>query len=563
MKTRRTVAFGLLQLLLILFCSHIAGAAQLAGSRVVVVGGDRYYPPYEFINSDGEPDGYNVELTRAIAEVMGVKVDIRLDTWQKMRRALADGTVDVLQGIVFSEERSRIFDFTPNHTIVHESLYRRYGTLPVDALSDLNGKSVIVQDSGRMHDFLLSTGMEINLVLTDTHADALRLLSSGQHDFALVSNLPAIYLGKKLQLSNIIPAGKPVSGERYCYGVKKGNTELLTLFSEGLAILKNTGRHQEIYEKWLGPFEGQPHSWKKILKRVAVILVPLLFTMIVIVAWNYTLKRKVALRTRQLHQHQQQLIQADKLTSLGTLVSGVAHEINNPNSLILLNTPVIIEAFEDALPILESHYQARGDFPLGGLSYSRMREEVPAMLTEMNAGARRIKRIVEDLKDFARRDDSVFSDDVDFNETVHAAVRLVKNSIKKATHKFSIRCGENLPPIRGNVQRIEQVVVNLILNACQALPDPEKSIRLRTRQSPGRDRVMLEVHDQGEGIAEEHLPHITDPFFTTKRQSGGTGLGLSVSASIVRDHNGSMAFSPNPKGGTIAVLTLPVGKEEI
>lgn len=244
----------------LLFWIHTGQSAELASSKIVVIGGDHYYPPYEFINKNGESDGYNVELTRAIAEVMGFKVEVRLGSWHVMRKALENGEIDALQGIVFSEERSRLFDFTPNHTIVNESLFRRYGTPPISDLSDLEGKSVIVQNYGRMHDYLLATGLDIELILTDTHADALRLLASGKHDFALISNLPAVYLGKKLKLSNIIPDGKPVSGERYCYAVKKGNTELLTLLSEGLAILKNTGRHKEIYEKWL-PLEPWSREW--------------------------------------------------------------------------------------------------------------------------------------------------------------------------------------------------------------------------------------------------------------------------------------------------------------
>jgi len=112
--------------------------------------------------------------------------------------------------------------------------------------------------------------------------------------------------------------------------------------------------------------------------------------------WSYTLKREVAVRTKQLYEQQQKLVHADKMISLGILVSGVAHEINNPNSLMLMNTPAIADAFGNALPILDSHYRKHGDFTFGGLDYSRMREEVPAMLSEMNEGAKRIKRIVED-----------------------------------------------------------------------------------------------------------------------------------------------------------------------
>ena len=183
------------------------------------------------------------------------------------------------------------------------------------------------------------------------------------------------------------------------------------------------------------------------------------------------------------------------------------------------------------------------------------------MLDEMLEGARRIKRIVEDLKDFARRDDAPRLEPVDLSAVVRAAVRLVDNSIRKATTRFELACADHLPKVRGNPQRIEQVVVNLILNACQALPDPSRAIRVATRHEPQRRAVVLEVQDDGVGIRPEDLSRLTDPFFTTKRDSGGTGLGLSVSAGIVKEHGGLLEFRSAPGAGTTVVLTLPAMEE--
>jgi polar amino acid transport system substrate-binding protein len=276
------------------------------------------------------------------------------------------------------------------------------------------------------------------------------------------------------------------------------------------------------------------------------------------------LEKEVAERQRamdELRVRQRQLIQADKMTSLGILVSGVAHEVNNPTGLILLNLPHLQKAWEDAEPVLEEHYRQAGDFRLGWLQYSRMREEIPQMLAEMQEGARRIKRIVEDLKDFARRDDADLSAAVDLNAVVAAALRLVDNSIRKATRHFAVEYAAEPPRFRGNHQRIEQVVVNLVLNACQALPDSERGIYLRTWHDAGQQAVLLEVRDEGEGIAQEQLPHLTDPFFTTKRETGGTGLGLSVSAGIVKEHGGSLAFCSAVGAGMTVTLTLPACQE--
>src|SRR6185369_5955524 len=110
--------------------------------------------------------------------------------------------------------------------------------------------------------------------------------------------------------------------------------------------------------------------------------------------------------------------------------------------------------------------------------------------------------------------------------------------------------------------RVEQVVVNLLLNACQALPDQDRRISLDTFPDPDADAVVLRLSDEGTGIAPEHIPHLTDPFFTTKRETGGTGLGLSVWASIVKEHDCSLEFKSDPGRGTTVVLTLPCARRE-
>jgi polar amino acid transport system substrate-binding protein len=140
-------------------------------------------------------------------------------------------------------------------------------------------------------------------------------------------------------------------------------------------------------------------------------------------------------------------------------------------------------------------------------------------------------------------------------------VRLVDNPLRKATQRFELELEDGLPAVRGSARRIEQVVVNLLLNACQALPDPARRVRLATRHDARRSAVVLEVHDEGVGIPPEHLSRLTDPFFTTKREAGGTGLGLSVSEGIVKEHGGALEFSSTVGAGTVVALVLPVMPE--
>ena len=528
-------------------------------NRPIIVGGDYNFPPYEYLDKQGKAVGYNVELTRAIADVMGIDVEIRLGDWDNMVEALDNGEIDVLQGIVASEERKKRYVFSSPHAIIHHSIFAREGSPEPESLQGLDNKEVMVQNKSIMHEYLLENQVNAIIFPVTAHVDALRLLASGKHDYALVANLPGLYLEKEFGLTNLSVVGKPFTSQRYGYGVLRGNESLVAQFSEGLAILKNTGRQQEIYNKWLGVLEQQNESpWQR-FGLIAVLVSILLFVVTGgVMVWNRTLKSQVDKRTVELREHQQQLIQADKMASLGILVSGVAHEINNPTGLLLLNLPLLKDTWRDSQVVLEKYYQEHGDFSLAGLKYSRLRDELPIILEEMNGGAMRIKRIVEDLKDFARHDTVENDQLVNLNTVVETAIRLVDTSIRKSTHNFVASYDSSLPELHVNAQRIEQIMINLILNACQALTNLGQKVEVVTEYVRAQKKVIIRVTDEGCGIEKENITRLTDPFFTTKREHGGTGLGLSVSAGIAKAYGGQLLFTSERGKGTEVILELPI-----
>lgn len=546
--------------------ANIPEAANWDSRGIIVVGGDYNFPPYEYLDAQGRPTGYNVEITKAIAEIMGMDIRITLGDWDDMRAGMESGEIDVLQGMTITEERQKTITFSPPNVMVQQSIFARKGAPDVTRLEDMRGKEIIVQSQGSMHDYLLENNFGIeSIVPVTTHVDALRLLSSGKHDYAIVANLPGLFLGKELGLSNLFVAGKPFTAGGYTYAVTKGNEALLAQFSEGLAILRNTGRQQEIYDKWLGILEEDDDSlpWRQFGLAALVLSFVLLLITGAVTVWNRALKVQVDKRTEELRVHQKQLIQADKMSSLGVLVSGVAHEINNPTSLLLLNLPLVKDVWSDLQIVLDKHYENDKEFRLAGLDYSRVRDELPLVIDEMSGGAYRIKRIVEDLKDFARNSSEDNDDRIDINDVVHAAIRLVENSIRKSTDYFTMNCRSDVPLVHANAQRIEQVVVNLLLNACQSLESRDDPVFIDTFYDDKKQQVSIIVKDQGCGVAEENLGRLTDPFFTTKREHGGTGLGLSVSAGIAKSHGGFLEFSSQENIGTIATLTLPIHEKKI
>ena len=254
---------------------------------------------------------------------------------------------------------------------------------------------------------------------------------------------------------------------------------------------------------------------------------------------------------------QEQLVQANKMASLGILVSGMAHEINNPNNFIVLNGEILAMAWQNVTPILEKYYQENGDFLLAGMPYTQARTKIDQLIPGILEGAARIAKIVEALRDFAREDTGDLDQPVDVNSVIESAIVIMNNLIQKSTDRFSVELMENLPKIRGNPQQLEQVIINLITNSCQAIRAPQECLVVSTSYNKGSDQIIITILDEGEGVPPENLNRIIEPFFTTKGDEEGTGLGLSVSYSIVKNHGGELHFTSNGGKGTIATVRLP------
>ncbi len=259
---------------------------------------------------------------------------------------------------------------------------------------------------------------------------------------------------------------------------------------------------------------------------------------------------------------EQQLIRADKMASLGTLVSGVAHEINNPNYIVNASVSMISGIWKDAVPILDRYFEGDGGLLIGGLRYAEARKEVPEMLQGALEASDQMKVIVQELRDYAEGIELGELEQVDINVVVQRAVTLLSSLLKNTTDQFSVDLGSNIPKLRASFHQLEQVVINLVQNSCQALPDKSLRIGISTAYDARKDAVILKVTDEGIGIPEEALPHVADPFFTTKRDEGSTGLGLSTSNSIVADHGGTMHFESVPGERTTATVILPLAASD-
>lgn len=262
------------------------------------VSGDHAYPPYEYLE-DGLPVGFNIELLLAVAEVMGMQAEVELRPWEDARASLKDGRTDVLAGMYYSEERARDFSFSVPHTMISSGLFIRKGS-PIKGLKDLQGRKVLVQDGDIMHDYLLSNPTGAQIVTVRDPVEALRLISEGKGDAALLSSkVQGMYFVNRFEYKNIIALETGLSPRKYCFAVAKGNEELLNRLNEGLAILKSNNRYQQIHNKWFGVYEAPDYwrqTWRYLLPTIVIMLALVLTGFI----WSWTLKQTVIQRTKEL-----------------------------------------------------------------------------------------------------------------------------------------------------------------------------------------------------------------------------------------------------------------------
>ncbi|MCP5106233.1 MAG: hypothetical protein GY950_22795 [bacterium] len=275
---------------------------------------------------------------------------------------------------------------------------------------------------------------------------------------------------------------------------------------------------------------------------------------IVDISERVTLEKKLESISRT---HHDQLLQADKMISLGILASGMAHEINNPNNSIMLNVSVLQKAWKSIIPVLNEFQRERGEFKVGGMKYEKMKKKMPALFSGLTESSKKIQRIVNDLKYFSGKDQISIKSQVDIESVVRSAISLTGNMIQKSTRNFKAVYEKNLPNVMGNFQNLEQVVINLIQNACQALDNSGSGIFITITYDRKNREIVAAVKDEGAGIPKKDLKYISEPFFTTKRSSGGTGLGLYMSSKIVSDHGGTIHFFSTTGEGTTVEVRLP------
>lgn len=660
-------------IILLTFSTSFAETGK-ANNSSLKVRGDWNYPPFEFIEN-GEAKGFNVDLMKAISRVMGLEIDLELYNWKKVTEELAAGQIDIITGMNYSKDRDKIYDFCKINLKVFPSIFVRKEST-IKSLSDLKNREVIVQNGDIMHDYALKHLGNSKLIVVESHLEAVKLLSSGKHDCALLAKMQGMYFATRAGIDNIRTIDISISPLLYSPAVREGNNYLLDILNEGLQILKVTGEYDKIRERWLGVYKKEL-TFLEILKYAAWILIPLLVVLVIVIYFSYLLKKQVQKKTADLragleayesavhalheselkyrtlfntttdaifllntdgiildcndsacklmrsskenllgwdgrtlvcmdeverlketvggsilgkeqyfqleskrpdgttfpaeftsriieienerlllfytrditdrikaesdkHELEAQLRQQQKLESLGTLASGVAHEINNPINIVMNYAELIKDA------------SAGND---SAIDYADQ------IISESN----RIATIVRDLLAFSRHEEDV-REKVSIHEIIESTLSLIRKILYKHHIELQLDLLEDLPFVSCHKQQIMQVMMNLLTNAKDALnqryPEYDKNKIIRIEASVIEENdvkyMLTTVEDHGSGISDDIIERIFDPFFTSKPRTEGTGLGLSVSHGIMKEHNGFLKVESVEGSYTRFSMLLPL-----
>ena len=252
------------------------------------------------------------------------------------------------------------------------------------------------------------------------------------------------------------------------------------------------------------------------------------------IGFFHDMRDRIRIR-KELENTQVQLLQAEKMGSLGKLAAGVAHQINNPLGGITLFSKLILEEYE-----LEDG----------------LKNDVERILKD----ADRCRNIVKELLEFTRQTRHLMQP-IDLNRALKRTLFLLESQALFQNIEVKENLAENLPLANSDAQQMYHLFMNLILNAVQAM-DGKGTLTLKTTADPAKNRVKIEISDTGPGISEKNLPYLFEPFFTTKEEGKGTGLGLSLAYNIVENHGGSISAENNPDQGANFIIKLPIAHKK-
>ncbi|MFC2151647.1 transporter substrate-binding domain-containing protein [Bacteroidota bacterium] len=312
--------------LIIILSFHYTLYADFYQKDTVFFKANYDYPPYHFLNENSIPTGFSIDILDAISRTMGLNIDLQLDNWTSVRLDLVNNKIDGIVGMSYSEQRSKTANFSAPYIYITHSVFTRKNS-DINSIEDVGNKQIIVVKGDIMHDYLISNDVTKFIIPVKNYQTALRLLSAGEYDCALINKLHGQYAIKEYNLTNLKPVGKSIQHKEICFAINKEREDILAQINDGLQIIKSTGEYDQIYDKWFGIYEKSDIK-TQVFRIITLILVPFLVLLFMILFWSWSLRKQVSLKTAELQSELNERKKAEKqLTNEKSLLSSMVNAI--------------------------------------------------------------------------------------------------------------------------------------------------------------------------------------------------------------------------------------------
>ena len=503
--------------------------------KKIVVGGDFDYKPYTFTDSNGTAKGFDVDIIRQIAERYNYHLEFKFSRWDEALENLENGQVDVLLGILYTEQRDSVYDFTIPHSEEYYGIFIREGS-SIQDVSDLTDKQIIaLEGDASVERFIKPMGFEGNTVFVNSLPKAIQLLSTGKCQAVLAPYSIGMETIESEGIDNIEVVGPQILPSLYRFAVKEGNIDLLSILNDGIDKIKSSGKIEDLRQKW--QFHRRKEiSFFRVVRYAAIGLIPIILAILGLLLWSGSLNKKVKERTRMLSEKNASL-EALNATK-DKLFSVIGHDLRSPFHSILGYSELLINN--------KHEYDAH---------------KLEHFLKSINSTAEKTLNILDNLLYWARsqtgqikyqpeaiRLEDVIAQSVNFAHPSASLKNISLNHIPN--HETVIHADRNMLKI---------ILRNLISNAIK-FTHPNGKIDIYSIYS--QNEVEITVSDNGAGMDEDTRKSLfqVDGNISSKgtKNEAGNGLGLILCKDFVEKHGGKIWVESEAGKGSDFYFTIPV-----
>ncbi len=518
-------------IVLCLLLNTIQTQPVFADSEIYRVAGDRYFPPYEYVDSDGIYKGFNVDMLKAISLVTGIEFKFLPMKWEDAYNSIGNGQADIIQGMKESQERKNKFLFSDSLLMNSQSIFVLDNNMDIKSKKDLDGKIVALLKEDIIYE-KISEIDNVKIVEHDSLEEALQSLLDNKADVLIGNTLTVNYLCKeKDSIDRIKIVDNTLNEQRYSIAVDRENKVLLERINEGLYEIQKNGMYDSLYRKWFGtPIKNAKTQYETLWKITIGICGALVVLNIVVQSINNKLKKIVEVKTEEQKALINELRHYDKLQFMDKIISSIAHEIRNPMTSIKIYTRQMKNKLDNR------------EFMIAAS------EDIPAEID-------RIDGLIKEFMEYTSPRKPIM-EDLNLYEELINSMKLVKLHIKNI--KLSIDIDKNYY-IKFDISQFKQIVLNILLNSKDAVRETEFPV-IEISATEMDEEIILHFEDNGYGMNEDDIQYMFEPFYTTKKF--GNGVGMFVVKQIVDENGGSIAAKSDGEQRGMCI-SLKVKKGEL